>query len=109
MTEAECRALFTLAGFEVLHVKALIDGYSYDPSDHRYFETLPRQVWWFVKTQYGWIEIGWRKRVIQIDWSETGISAEVTTDDVTKHNALVHAWSVEKALEYLRALRKTQT
>jgi len=65
-----------------------------------------REPWWLFQTPIGLIEIGWRKRVISIDWSTTEIRKIVTQDDVTKNETLVHAWSVEKAIEYLKELRK---
>lgn len=61
--------------------------------------------WWLIKTPFGLIEIGWRKRVISIDWSDTAARVVVTSDEVTKDRTSVHAWSEEKALEYLKALR----
>lgn len=60
--------------------------------------------WWLVVTQHGIIRIGWRKRVVEIDWSDTGRSVEVTKDNVTKEPMLVHAWGYPKAVEYLTAL-----
>lgn len=104
MTEKDARALLTLAGFKVEKAKALVDGYSYPPDDPRFYEECPRCVWWFLKTDIGWIEIGWRKRVLAIDWSETPLRAVVTDDDVTKDECSVHAYSVSKALEYLEKL-----
>ena len=104
-TEDRVKSLFILAGIEVLRVKPLPDGYNYSPNDPRYFETLPQQVWWFVKTPYGWIEIGWRKRVVAIEWSDTWLRTVVTKDAVTKSETGVHAYSIEDALKYLRALK----
>lgn len=63
--------------------------------------------WWLVKTELGLIKIGWRKRVICIDWSETPIRKLVTTDDVTKDETMVHAWSVGEAIKYLTTLRQS--
>lgn len=60
--------------------------------------------WWLIVTERGIIRIGWRKRVIEIDWSDIGRRVEVTKDDVTKEPTLVHAWSYPKALEYLTTL-----
>lgn len=57
-----------------------------------------------MKTPKGLIQIGWRKRVISIDWSDTGIRRVVTEDDVTKDDTMVHAYSYAKALAYLTAL-----
>jgi hypothetical protein len=101
----EARALFILAGFEVLKARPLPDGYGYPVEDPRYLETTPRQVWWFIKTKYGWIEIGWRKRVISIFWEDCGGPHFVTQDNVTKNGVLVHAWTTAKAVEYLTNLR----
>ena len=100
----EVLGLFTLAGIPVLKTKPLIDQYGYPPCDPRYYETLPRCVWWFVKTEHGWVEIGWRHRVIQISWDDTPIRAIITNDDVTKSQTCVHAWSIKDALTYLKAL-----
>lgn len=106
LDEAAVRALFMLAGIPVLRMWTLIDGYGYRSTDPRFYETPPRQVWWLVKTPYGLIEIGARKKVIEIEWSDTNITADVTTDDVTKHLSMVHAWSIEKALGYLITWRR---
>jgi len=59
--------------------------------------------WWLVKTHLGLIEIGWRKRVISINWSDTKVKTIVTTDNVTKDENGVHAYSVEDAVKYLKA------
>lgn len=134
MTEQEVRGLFTLAGFEILALKQLQNGYYGGSLQSRAADVKPvhiyeegktlldrealdflnsaviaaREPWWFVKTQFGWVEIGWRKRVIQINWSDIGGARgiDVTADDVTKDNFYVHAWSIPKALEYLTTLRK---
>ncbi len=61
--------------------------------------------WYLVKTQYGLIRIGWRKRVIEIDWSDTGTSWLVG-DDVSHEEHWCHAWEYPKCLEYLTDLCK---
>lgn len=65
----------------------------------------PTGPWWLVLTEYGIIRLGWRKRVLEIEWSATKIRGKVTEDDVTKEDSLVHAWNYVKGLEYLTALR----
>jgi hypothetical protein len=60
--------------------------------------------WWFVKTKMGYIEIGWRKRVISIDWTDTGLEVTATEDDVTKDKHFVRAYSYDDAIKYLRAV-----
>lgn len=57
--------------------------------------------WLLIETQYGMIEIGWRKRVIQIDWSHTNVRKIISNDDVTKNETFIHAHSNAKAVEYL--------
>ncbi len=106
MPQEIAESIFTLAGVEVLAMKPLPDGYGFSPDDSRYFKTIPDAVWWFVKTRAGWVEIGWRWRVISIDWSDTPIRRIVTEDDVTKEDHLVHAGSITKAVEYLAALAR---
>jgi hypothetical protein len=63
-----------------------------------------RADWLLLKTNIGLIKIGWRKRVIQIDWSDTKIEMLID-DDVTKGKDFCHAWSYEKAIEYLNKLK----
>ena len=104
MKKVQVAGLFALAGIEAIRFEALIDGYGYDPDDPRYYETLPRCAWWFVKTKVGWIKIGWRKRVINIEWSDTPILQVLTDDSVTKGLTYIHAWSEEDALKYLKLL-----
>jgi hypothetical protein len=64
--------------------------------------------WFFVTTKVGHFKIGWRKRVISIDWTATNIdiSAEklFPDEDVTKDGKLIHAYGYEKAKEYLNKL-----
>ncbi len=105
MNTKKVTALFTVAGFDVLVIKYLVDGYSYGPEDPRFFGLYPRTVWYFVKTEIGWIEFGLRKRVLSIDWSDTAIRKIITEDNVTKDDYLVHAWSEEDAIKYLKALK----
>lgn len=59
---------------------------------------------WLVKTNAGLVQVTPRKRVVDIDWSETAIRRVVTTDDVTKSDTNVHAWTTEDALRYLKEL-----
>ncbi len=61
--------------------------------------------WYKVTTSKGPITIGWRKRVISIDWSESDVDIPAHVlfpeEDVTKYDNLIHAWSYDKAKEYL--------
>lgn len=89
--------------------------------------------WCSVTTLYGVVQFGWRRSVINIDWSDVLKRREATVDDlpgydrytarerlraeisgeklfadedVTKDDTHVHAWGYEKAAAYLATLRK---
>jgi hypothetical protein len=96
MAGMDMLSLLKMAGFELLEVRELRNQYSTE------FHNRP---WFAVKTQHGVIILGWRKRVINIEWALTDFRGVVTPDDVTKENYLVHAHSYGKALEYLTILR----
>lgn len=57
--------------------------------------------WFVVTTEIGRFVVGWRKRVIHIDWSGTlcKMSAEKLFSDmeVTKGDQFIHAWSLVDA------------
>lgn len=85
-----------------IFVEEIPNGYS--PGAY-YLRHLP---WFIVTTKLGRIKIGWRKRVINIDWSDSIIehTAEglFPDEDTTKGDKYIHAWSLEKAKEYIEAL-----
>jgi hypothetical protein len=101
MPEKYLRALFLLAGIEVQGLFELANGYWPDQPD--YAELRRENPWWLVKTNFGMVRIGWRKRVINIDWEDTPVRAIVTTDDVTKDETMVHAYGYAKAVSHLQA------
>jgi hypothetical protein len=104
MKEEYAKALFLLAGIEVLAMYRLEN--EYWPLTPDYEKERRESPWWLVKTSFGLIKIGWRKRVISIDWSDTAFRRlNLTKDDVTKTETSVHAYSYIKALEYLTSLR----
>lgn len=109
LTEERVRALMTLAGFSIYKVWELPNGY-WPKVDH-YRGIRESNPWWLVMTDIGPIEIGYRKRVISINWEACSfgrlpVRGIVTEDDVTKDTTYVHAYTDEKALEYLKALRQ---
>lgn len=105
-------SLFNSAGIPILHMWQLPNGYSPihpDEDDERIHDNAVRRArnpWWLVKTSFGCIEIGFRRHVYSIDWSDTPIRKVVTKDEVTKSNTCVHAWTILKAAEYLTELVK---
>jgi hypothetical protein len=98
----ETTAILMLAGLKPERMWELANGYW--PNTPAYDDV--RRPWWLAQTSVGLIQIGWRKRVLAIDWSATGIAIIVTTDEVTKDTTMVHAYSQEKAVEYLKKLRE---
>lgn len=64
--------------------------------------------WFKFTVPAGNIVIGWRKRVINIDWSDIGIpmpDVPGAGEDVTCGNGYTHAWGNDKATEYLTKIR----
>lgn len=105
MTEDQAKALFLLAGFNATRFHRLENKYWPDA----YVELRRNSPWWLVITEFGPIEIGWRKRVISINWEDTKARVLLTDDpNITKDETLVHAWSYVKALEYLTTLAAAQ-
>ena len=93
--------LFHTAGFDMIWSTVFDNQYS----SHPVYYTSP---WLEVITSKGPITIGWRKRVISIDWSKSDIkktAEEMFPDETsTKYDNLIHAWGYDKAIEYLTKL-----
>jgi hypothetical protein len=104
-SHVEVVSILTLAGLKPERMWELANGYWPDSPDYDDVRTP----WWLAQTSVGLIRIGWRKRVIEIDWSATGNEVSVTDDDVTKWLTMVHAYSTAKAVEYLTKLREVVT
>jgi len=100
MQRQEVEAILLLAGIRVHGISRIEN--MYWPSHPNYNDMRDEFPWWTVKVREGEITIGWRKKVISIDWTNTTRRGLVTKDDVTKDTTMVHAWSVSKAVEYLR-------
>lgn len=93
------KALFLLAGIAVKDWIEVANQYWPDHPD--YFDIATH--WYLAETERGFVLIGWRKRVLNIDWARTKVRGEVTKDDVTKSETIVHAWNYQRALDYLIA------
>jgi hypothetical protein len=98
MTLEQVAGVFALAGIPVTKFHEL---------QNKYWNTYPAPTgpWWLAMTPYGPIEIGWRKRVISIDWTDTKARVIVTEDQVTKDETCVHAYTYAKCVEYLTKLK----
>lgn len=60
--------------------------------------------WVSVDTPFGNIRMGWRKRVINIDYPGA-IKVDFSEENVTQGAGNIHAWSKAKAVEYLGKIR----
>ena len=60
-----------------------------------------RADWLLVKTLRGMVKIGWRKRVINIDWEDTDIRHFVDSPH-TRGETYCHAYSYIDAAKYLK-------
>lgn len=101
MDKKVVEAIFLLAGFEIKDITQIPN--QYWPSE--YAELRNANPWWDVETEAGIIRIGSRKRVISIEWKNTGLVFVATSDNVTKSSSNVHAYTNAKAVEYLSALK----
>ena len=66
--------------------------------------------WFLCHTPDGDIEIGWRKRVISIEWKENFKPFDMSifdSEDVTKWKRGIHAWGNDKAYEYIKKVKDT--
>ena len=97
--ESKVRSFFTLAGFSIINVFEIINGYNGIVEQYS-------SPWWVVYTNHGLIKIGKRKHVFEIDWSGTSLRSVITDENVTKGETYVHAWTEPKVLEYLIDIRK---
>lgn len=93
-------AIFLLAGITVTKWYELPNHYW----PEAYADLRAAHPWQLAMTPHGPIEIGWRKRVISIDWEGTPARLLVTDDKVTKEETLVHAYSYADALAYMQKL-----
>jgi hypothetical protein len=102
MDQQQVYALATLAGFKNCGYEKIRNDYW--PSHSDYDHLREQYPWWIVTTEFGSIRIGYRKRVIHIDWINTNRRGVVTEDDVTKDDYMVHAWNLGTAVTYLKAI-----
>jgi len=104
-----CEQTYALRG--ILHATGIPGAVVEIPN--RYWPEGPdyddvRKPWLRVFTPRGVIVLGWRKRVISIDWSDSALDRDgadvVAKPEVTHDNAMCHAWGYDQAVECLRRL-----
>lgn len=104
------KEVFEKAGFQRIEMNPIHNEYCPTPST-----CTGCAPWFLVTTEIGTIKIGWRKRVINIDWTEaTGKPTKLRKvpklfkkEGVTLGETYVHCYGWEKAQEYLGRIRET--
>lgn len=100
---AEIARIYEVAGVTTIYVEELPNGYCPNPC-------CLNRPWFRVTSAIGHVVIGWRKRVISIDWKDSLVKKsgeELFPDEnVTRSETGIHAWSVQKATEYVRRLHE---
>ncbi len=130
ISEIEVRGLFAIAGIPALRIYQLAHSYFSYQEGEDLDTTMKNALYraqrpsWLVKTPFGLIALNLRKRVVDIDWSDTPYRAvklpstdagmpgqqvssypdSITKDEVTKDDVRVHAYTLVKAAEYLTQL-----
>lgn len=103
ITAKEKEDILNLFGDKLIFVEEIPNGYCNQ-------SCCINKPWFIVTTSIGQIKIGWRKRVINIDWSKTTVKETAITlfpnEDTTKGEQYIHAWGYEKAKEYLNIIHK---
>lgn len=99
---SELSNYFKSAGFNLIYVKVIENQYSNESWCYKY-------PWLEVTTNKGIIIIGWRKRVINLDWSESDIDKIgfdiFKNEKTTIGEKYIHCHSGDKAIEYLKMLK----
>lgn len=79
--------------------------FEWEPIRNEYWSDADALPWYSVKTSIGTIKVGWRKRVIVLDWSDTNAKPDFSADNVTQGDSYVHAYGYDKLTEYLRRIK----
>lgn len=103
-TQDECEAICKAVNLEVKNIFKLQNRYW--PRHIDYWAIRENSPWFLLDTPFGLIMLGYRKRVMHIDWTNTPLRKIITEDDTTKDATCVHAWDRAKVLEYLLTLVK---
>lgn len=93
--------------FEEIFTAAGFPEFKLTPIPNQYWREQTAAPWFRVDTGIGQFVIGWRKRVINIDAPDhIHTDALFPEERVTKDGSKIHAWSKDKAIEYLQRMRQ---
>ena len=98
--------IFTKSGYKQVVLNAIPNEYCGDPTCCG--------PWFLVRTEVGNFKVGWRKRVINLEWAGKGVGPErdlthlFKGESTTLERDYVHAHGREKLIDYLRRIRNYQ-
>lgn len=103
--------IFRRAGVDAIYMEPLPNGYCSNPC-------CLNKPWFRVTSEMGHIVIGWRKRVISINWKDTLIKQSgeelFPNEQVTRGKTYdedsgryMHAWGADAAFMYIKRLHET--
>lgn len=101
---AEIVEIYKVAGIEAIYMEQLPNGYCSRPC-------CLNRPWFRVTSRIGHVVIGWRRRVISIDWKDSMVKATgeelFPVELVTRFETGIHAWDALKAAEYIARLHQS--
>lgn len=101
--EAELREQFAK-----VFADAGFDDVVLDPTENGYDSDNHSSPWFNAYTPWGPIRVGWRSQVIHISWPDLrapNVMPLFEGEIATKGPTLIHAWSYQKATDYLLRIR----
>jgi hypothetical protein len=96
INEELVKSMFVATGFKVSKVYVLEN--KYWPFNNAYLDIRAKNPWFLLKTQFGLIEVGRRKRVIQLDWTDIcdkSLTPKEGEEWITNAPGYVHSYSNE--------------
>jgi hypothetical protein len=103
-TRKEFELAFYSAGFDIIYMMEIPNEYHGEDSIENMYDP-----WYLVTTRIGHIKVGWRKRVIVLDWERTILNNTedlFPDENVTQVPKAIHAWGYVKLDEYLKKLKE---
>lgn len=103
------RRQFVRAGLTPVLVEPIPNGYW--PTTGAYADVRLGSPWAIVTSEIGRVQIGWRKRVVEIDWSNSLVREDaptlfplVTDTKGSNGERYIHAWNDDATVEILSKL-----
>ena len=109
LIEKDARSYLELAGFKVDFIWETLNPYW----RYRYLDAERRECAmgsaYLLRTEHGIIRIGWRKRVMEVDWESTKLRKIVDKErenETTSMQDCFHAYNVVELIQRLQELKK---